>query len=91
MMCSMACVSNVRSSPRPGMMRRRLRNSEVGIGREEAVDDLEVTRSREEITAFFAGLDLVEPGVVPTSRWRPTEPVRDDDAGDLYAGVARKP
>ena len=29
-----------------------------------------VTRSRDEIAAFFARLDLVEPGLVLTSRWR---------------------
>jgi hypothetical protein len=49
-------------------------------------------RSREEVGGFFAGLDLVEPGVVQVHRWRP-------GAGDLsggrdlaiYAGVGRKP
>lgn len=49
-------------------------------------------RTHAEVRRFFAGLDLVEPGVVQVHRWRPT-------AGDLgndrdlaiYAGVARKP
>jgi hypothetical protein len=31
-----------------------------------------VARSREEITRFFNGLELVEPGLVTTSRWRPS-------------------
>ena len=49
-------------------------------------------RTHAEVCRFFAGLDLVEPGVVQVHRWRP-------GAGDLgerrdlaiYAGVARKP
>ena len=50
-------------------------------------------RSPEQITAFFAGLDTVPPGVVSTSRWRPD--VRDAEEEprevDSYAGVGRKP
>lgn len=49
-------------------------------------------RTREEIIRFFDGLDLVEPGVVSCSRWRPG-PV---DVGEIvevahFCGVARKP
>jgi hypothetical protein len=50
-------------------------------------------RSPERIVAFFDGLDLVPPGVLSTSRWRPD--VRDAEEEpreiDSYAGVARKP
>ena len=50
-------------------------------------------RSPERITAFFAGLDVVPPGVISTSRWRPD--LRDAEEEprevDSYAGVARKP
>jgi hypothetical protein len=35
-------------------------------------------RSRAEITGFFAGWDLVEPGVVFTSAWRPDHPADAD-------------
>ena len=46
-------------------------------------------RSAEQITQFFSGLRLLEPGVVPCNRWRP-----DDDAGDVdvnqFCGVAIK-
>ncbi len=50
-------------------------------------------RSHAEITALFAGFDLVEPGVVPTARWRPDLGI--EDGGDpgragIYAGVGRK-
>ncbi|MEU4422727.1 SAM-dependent methyltransferase [Actinoplanes sp. NPDC024001] len=47
-------------------------------------------RSPEEITGYFTGLDLVEPGVVSIPHWRPGPgPVRS--ALDGYCGVGRKP
>lgn len=52
------------------------------------------TRSREQITRFFDGLDIVEPGVVFLPEWRPDEPVpRPLDPGSMImlVGVARKP
>lgn len=50
-------------------------------------------RTREEIAAFFADWPLVEPGVVPFSRWRPDPGEEDDDPQLLpgFVGVARKP
>jgi hypothetical protein len=49
-------------------------------------------RPPEQITGFFDGLELVEPGVVGYSQWRP-EATPFPDAGDVPAlcGVARKP
>jgi hypothetical protein len=49
-------------------------------------------RTVEEIRGWFAGTELVEPGVVPVTRWRPDAA----DAGrnnpvDAYCGVGRKP
>jgi hypothetical protein len=48
-----------------------------------------MARTHAEVCRFFAGLDLVEPGVVQVQRWR----VGADNERDLaiYAGVARKP
>jgi hypothetical protein len=50
-------------------------------------------RNPNRIAGFFAGLDLVPPGVVTTSRWRPD--VRDADGEpreiDAICGVGRKP
>ena len=49
-------------------------------------------RTLAEIRRFFDGFELVEPGVVWMSEWRPTPVVRP--AGrieSLYAGVGRKP
>jgi hypothetical protein len=42
-------------------------------------------RSRAEITALLTGLDLIEPGLVSSSRWR-----ADSDETPLWAVVARK-
>jgi hypothetical protein len=49
-------------------------------------------RSPERISSFFVGLDLVEPGVVELSRWRP-DGTSGPDAGEVpgLCGVARKP
>jgi S-adenosyl methyltransferase len=49
-------------------------------------------RKPDELSSFFDGLDLVEPGVVPCPRWRPDG--RGGDGADdvaAYCGVARKP
>ncbi|GAA1510985.1 SAM-dependent methyltransferase [Streptomyces albidochromogenes] len=50
-------------------------------------------RGVEEVAGFFDGLELLEPGVVQVTRWRP-EPGDTEGPGtpvDAYAGVARKP
>jgi S-adenosyl methyltransferase len=49
-------------------------------------------RSRDELRVFFEGTELVEPGVVSCSRWRPDL----TEAGEVvdvmhFSGVARKP
>jgi hypothetical protein len=51
-----------------------------------------VPRSRDDVARFFAGLELVEPGIVPILAWHPD----DDTSDDIYsayawAGVGRKP
>jgi hypothetical protein len=51
-------------------------------------------RSKEEIESFFAGLELLPPGVVFNPEWRPDEPVQYPlDLGGLMVmcGVGRKP
>jgi len=53
-----------------------------------------VSRTRTEVEEFFAGLELVPPGVVPVTSWRPdgTVPAEDELAGTYsFAGVGRKP
>jgi hypothetical protein len=49
-------------------------------------------RSQAEVATFFAGLDLVEPGVVPVLAWRPDDgQPADPTAAYIYAAVGRKP
>ena len=49
-------------------------------------------RSPARIAAFFDGLDLVEPGVVRTTEWRPDpDPFGPPRPVDGYAGIGRKP
>jgi S-adenosyl methyltransferase len=47
-------------------------------------------RSRDEVTRFFDGLDLVQPGIVQLHRWRATADSRTAPSSG-YAGVGRKP
>lgn len=52
-------------------------------------------RSSSEVSRFFEGLDLVDPGVVVAHRWRPEDDEPQPDITDaefpVYGGVARKP
>ena len=49
-------------------------------------------RSPEQIAGFFDGLELLDPGVVSTSRWRPEETSAGLPAEvKTYGGVGRKP
>ncbi|GAA4063637.1 SAM-dependent methyltransferase [Streptomyces shaanxiensis] len=58
----------------------------------EASDNPRVNRSPQELARFFEGLELLEPGVVSVSRWRPNEPGDQAPAEvDDFGGVARKP
>jgi hypothetical protein len=51
-----------------------------------------LTRTRAQVTRLFAGFELVEPGLVWTSQWRPDSP-DDDHPGQsiILAGVGYKP
>lgn len=48
-------------------------------------------RSPARIAALFAGLELVEPGVVTCPAWRPEHSPWDPKPVDAYGGVGRKP
>jgi hypothetical protein len=45
-------------------------------------------RPREQIAAYFDGLDLVEPGLVPLPQWR--APISTAQVVPAYAGIGRK-
>jgi len=58
----------------------------------EASDNPRVNRSPEELARFFDGLELLEPGLVSVSRWRPDGSGEEAPAEvDDFGGVARKP
>jgi hypothetical protein len=45
-------------------------------------------RSQDRLARFFEGLELVEPGLVPVTRWRPDTEAR---AVEQYGAIGRKP
>ena len=47
-------------------------------------------RDRPAVARFFNGLELVEPGMVQASKWRPASDVEAASPAALWAGVARK-
>ena len=69
--------------------------SDEAVGRWNKFGKPPVTlRSPEQIAGFFDGLELLEPGVVSTPRWRPD--IADIGGGvprdvDQFCGVGRKP
>jgi O-methyltransferase involved in polyketide biosynthesis len=48
-------------------------------------------RGRQQVTDLFTGLDLVAPGVVQISKWRPRSDLDTHAAAALWGGVGRKP
>jgi len=52
-----------------------------------------ISRTHSQILAFFDGFDLVEPGLVFPTLWRPDPTPAEPDSGAqwMYAGVGRKP
>lgn len=58
---------------------------------ERQLDAPLVLRDHAQVTSFFDGLELVEPGVVQLSKWRPRSELESSAAAALWGGVARKP
>jgi S-adenosyl methyltransferase len=48
-------------------------------------------RSQAEVAPFFAGLELLSPGMTNVPDWRPETPEEASSPAALWAGVARKP
>ena len=74
--------SDIRAEGLPDATQRYNRSSAVSIH----------GRSKAEVTRFFDGLDVVEPGVVPLGQWRPG-PLADPPRGRLptYTAIGFKP
>ena len=58
---------------------------------ERQLDAPLVLRDHAQVTSFFDGLDLVEPGVVQLSKWRAQTEAESAAAAALWGGAARKP
>jgi hypothetical protein len=56
----------------------------------EQATEKAVLRDCAEVSRFFDGLDLIEPGVVQISKWRPLSEHEAIAPGGLWGGVARK-
>jgi S-adenosyl methyltransferase len=50
-----------------------------------------IPRTRDQVAAFFAGLDLAEPGLVRVPEWRPALAIDAAAPAQMWAGVAIKP
>ena len=48
-------------------------------------------RSHDEVTRFFDGLEILEPGVVPVQEWRPASDEEAAARAGMWGGVGRKP
>ncbi len=57
----------------------------------ERVTDPATLRDHEGTMRFFAGLELLEPGVVGVSQWRPDNDLVAALPSSMWCGVARKP
>jgi SAM-dependent methyltransferase len=62
------------------------------VGVYQSIRNPLVMRSRQEITRFFEGYEMVEPGLVSMPSWRPGAPTDQEDpyAFSGFAGVGRK-
>jgi hypothetical protein len=49
-----------------------------------------VARTRDAVQRFFGDWEMLDPGLVPVSAWRPDAPVDNPEAAYYWAGVARK-
>jgi len=64
--------------------------AEMGRRLNESMTQQFTMRTREQVTGFFGGLTMLDPGVVLTHEWRPDSPDDARTPGVLWAGAARK-
>ena len=57
----------------------------------ERVADQATLRGHDETARFFEGLELVEPGLVTSSKWQPDSDITAARHSSMWCGVARKP
>jgi len=47
-------------------------------------------RTREQVSRFFEGTDLVDPGLVRVEEWRPSDGAANTERSSLWCAVGRK-
>ena len=57
----------------------------------ERVADQATLRGQDGTRRFFDGLDIIEPGVVAVSQWRPDSDLVAAGPSSMWCGIARKP
>jgi hypothetical protein len=57
----------------------------------ESGENPRVNRTPETLARFFGGLEILEPGVVSVTCWRPDGEVGEIPEVDDFGGVGRKP
>jgi S-adenosyl methyltransferase len=80
-------VSHLASDIQPEAM------AELNERAKERVEEAVELRSHVQVSAFFNGVEIVEPGVVPVDRWRPPNgsvPLPGELTTPIYGAVARK-
>jgi hypothetical protein len=82
---SFLVVSHAASDIDPDEMAEMIRRMN-----EHLADGNHVGRPREVVARFFDGLDLLEPGVVKVTQWRPHSDIEAAGPTSLWGGVARK-
>ena len=83
---SYLAISHAASDISPEAMAEMIRRMN-----EHLAEGNHVGRSREVVARFFADVDLVEPGVVKVTEWRPASAVEAKGPTSLWGGVGRKP
>jgi trans-aconitate methyltransferase len=78
------------SHPPSDMQRQAPGVAEAAVALSKLMAHPLTARSREQVTSFFDGLDLIEPGVVPIQQWRPDNPADAAARAGMWSGVARK-
>jgi O-methyltransferase involved in polyketide biosynthesis len=78
-------ISHAASDISPEEMAEMIRRMNEYMG-----DTTHVGRTRDVVAEFFTGLDLVEPGVVKVTEWRPESEQAANGPTSLWGGVARK-
>ena len=79
--------------PHPGSDLLRPGNARLGLNgvATQMITSMDLAmRSHEQVARFFDGMDLVEPGLVRLTEWRPDPATGDAGEGTLWCAVARK-